>query len=139
VDVNGNSVAKNYSSYEITPYKVVIKYDYSAVSLVNITLSLPYVQSQETSQCISTNQFKKELQAYRDYSSQVAPSWLSVFTMLLIGILFLAVIVNMVNRASHFVQVLDFVQIVGVTLYLMFNTHLCWKIFYQDFDWHYLL
>ena len=36
---------KNYTSYEITEYKVVIKYDYSAVSLVNITLSLPYVQS----------------------------------------------------------------------------------------------
>lgn len=59
VDVNGNNVAKSYSSYEITEYKIVIKYDYSAVDLVNITLSLPYVQSQEMPQCISTNQFKR--------------------------------------------------------------------------------
>lgn len=59
VDVNNNAIAKNYTSYEITNYKVVIKYDHSSISLVNVTVSIPYVQSLETSQCISNNQFKK--------------------------------------------------------------------------------
>ncbi len=97
---------------------MVIKYDYSSVSLVNVTLSIPYVQSQEYPQCIATNQFKQELQIYRDYSSQSRPSWLPMLPMLLIGLLFVVIVINMVNRASHFVQLLDFVQIVGVTLYL---------------------
>jgi hypothetical protein len=38
--------------------------------------------------------------------------------MLLIGLLVVAIVINMMNRISHFVQLLDFVQIVGVTLYL---------------------
>lgn len=45
VDVNNNVISKNYTSYEITNYKVVIKYDHSPISLVNVTVSIPYVQS----------------------------------------------------------------------------------------------
>lgn len=118
MDVNENIIPKNYSSYEITEYKIVIKYDYSAVNLVNITLSMPYVQSQEQPQCISMNQFKQELQTYLDFSSESTGSWLAILAMVFMGVLFVTIAVNMMNRMSHFVQLLDFVQIVGVSLYL---------------------
>jgi hypothetical protein len=48
IDVDSNVISKNYSSYEITEYKLVIQYDYSSISLVNVTLIIPYVQSQES-------------------------------------------------------------------------------------------
>ena len=59
MDVDNKVVVKNWSEYEVTPFKLVIKYDYSAVELVNITLTIPYLQSLQTPQSISTNSFKK--------------------------------------------------------------------------------
>lgn len=118
LDVNNNLIYKNHSSYEISEYKIEIRYDYSPISLVNVTLTIPYLQSQQSPQSISTNLYKKELRVYNDYSSHPSLPSIAYLPLALISILFVAVGVNIANKSSHFSQVLDYVQIVAVTLYL---------------------
>ena len=118
VDVDGVTVSRSIQSYTITPFKMEFVFDRSAVSLVNITLTIPYLASKTSNQRISSNSFKTELPSYQDYSQHSAPSFLSLIPLFLTLILLGLIVVNVINKSSRFVQVLDYVQLVAVTLYL---------------------
>jgi hypothetical protein len=93
-------------------------FDHSAVSLVNITLSIPYLRSLSSAQRISSNSFKQELPSYQDYSSEAAPSFLSLIPLFFFALLLTVIVANIANKSSRFVQILDYFQLVAVTLYL---------------------
>ena len=118
VDIDGNTVKTTLSSYNITSYQVTLKYTYDTVNLVNVSVTLPYIQSLESSQRLSTNLYKKELPNYSDYSSYTSPSFMSYIPVAMTIILAVLIVINMCNQASRFTQILDFIQLVAVTLYL---------------------
>lgn len=59
VDIDGNTVPFTLTSYEITEYKIEFKFNRKAVSLVNVSLTIPYIKSETSGQRISSNRFKK--------------------------------------------------------------------------------
>lgn len=97
---------------------MTFKFDRSSINLVNITLTIPYLQSQQSPQKISTNIYKKELDTYRDYSSHLVTTALQGIPIFFCAILVCLIIINIINKASRFVQILDFAQLIAVTLYL---------------------
>lgn len=48
VDIDSNVVNYTLTSYQITEYKMEFKFDNRAVSLVNVSLVIPYVQSEQS-------------------------------------------------------------------------------------------
>lgn len=118
VDIDGSNVPYNLQSYEITPYKLEFKFDYSAVNLVNITLTLPYVRSEESEQRISSNTYKAELPSYKNFSENESPSFIGFIPIICFVLLVVLLVINVINKASRFVQILDYIQLVAVTLYL---------------------
>lgn len=96
----------------------MLKYTYDAVNLVNVSVTLPYVKSMDSDQRISSNLYKKELPNYSNYGSYIPPSYISFIPMAVTAILIVLIVINMCNQASRFTQILDFIQLVAVTLYL---------------------
>lgn len=93
-------------------------YDYEEINLNNVTITIPFVQSQETSQSIFKNSIEAEIDKYYDYGAYYNFKFVQFVPLFLIVILFVVIIINMINKSSHFNQVLDYVQIIAVTLYL---------------------
>ena len=102
VDIDNNSLVYLPTSKSITPYYIEYVYNQSEISLVNITLTLPYVQSQESSQRISKNIFKKELVSYHDYSEHRDNEFMSFIPLALIVILLVLVAIGIINKSSHY-------------------------------------
>jgi len=118
VDIDGNTVSRTLNYYELTAFKMEFIFDRTSISLVNITLTIPYISSMSSNQRVSANSYKAELPTYQDYSSYQAPSFISLIPLFLFAILMCLIIINVANKSSRFVQILDFIQLVAVTLYL---------------------
>lgn len=97
---------------------MVFKFDRTAINLVNITLTIPYVLSLGSAQRISANVFKKELDHYSNYSNHLVGSAIGGIPMFFFAVLAAVVVINVINKSSRFVQILDYVQLIAVTLYL---------------------
>ena len=97
---------------------MTFKFDRTAVNLVNITLTIPYLKSLQSQQRISSNLFKKELDTYRNYSNHLVGSAIGGIPIFFFAVLLVVIVINIINKSSRFVQILDFIQLVAVTLYL---------------------
>jgi hypothetical protein len=53
-----------------------------------------------------------------DYSNYHKSSFIGYIALILIAILLVVIVINVCNKNSHFSQILDFTQLVAVTLYL---------------------
>lgn len=53
-----------------------------------------------------------------DYSDYQKTSFIAYLALIIIAILFIVIAINICNKSSHFSQILDFAQLVAVTLYL---------------------
>lgn len=109
------------SEYTFSAYSLSFKFDYQMLEFMTVYLTIPYLASEESEQAISASEYVASLYFYNDYSQQkdsLAYRAAAFIPLVVAASLLVLILLNILVKTSHFLQLLDMMQLIAATLYL---------------------
>ena len=124
LDIKNGGVSTDYAptSIQMDENRIILEFSYDALYLYLITIKIPYARSTTSAQSLLSNSFSGEINSYNNYEDEEkyhsSSSLFNTIGILLAVLVFILLIVNIVVKANHYLQVMDLMQFVAASIFL---------------------